>query len=70
MPIYEYKCEDCGHQYEALVMGSEDAVDCPQCGSKKKERQMSCFSSGGQGLSSLASGAAASNRGCGGSGFS
>ncbi|MCF8034367.1 MAG: zinc ribbon domain-containing protein [Desulfarculaceae bacterium] len=70
MPIYEYKCEKCGHEYEALVMGSEDAVECAKCGSKKKERQMSSFSSGAKGFGSLASSAAASNSGCGGSGFS
>jgi putative FmdB family regulatory protein len=70
MPIYEYKCKKCGAHYEALVMGSEDAVECDKCGSKEKERLMSCFSSGNRGLSSLASNAAASSPGCGGSGFS
>ncbi|MBU1156859.1 MAG: zinc ribbon domain-containing protein [Proteobacteria bacterium] len=70
MPIYEYKCKKCDHEYEALVMGSADAVECPKCGSKKKERLMSSFSSSGKGLSSLAGAAAASNSGCGGSGFS
>jgi len=70
MPIYEYKCKKCGHEYEALVMGSEDAVECSKCGSKDKERQMSCFASGGKGLGSLAGDAAASASGCGGSGFS
>ncbi|MBU4276177.1 MAG: zinc ribbon domain-containing protein [Proteobacteria bacterium] len=70
MPIYEYKCKKCDHDYEALVMGSADAVECPKCGSKKKERLMSSFSSSGKGLSSLAGAAAASNSGCGGSGFS
>lgn len=71
MPIYEYKCCDCGQEYEALVMGSEDAVECEKCGSQKKERQMSCFSPRGGSLGqALASAAAASNPGCGGSGFS
>ena len=70
MPIYEYKCNKCSHEYEALVMGSADAVECPKCGSKKKERLMSCFSSTGKGLDSLAGAAAASSSGCGGSGFS
>ncbi|MBU2517866.1 MAG: zinc ribbon domain-containing protein [Proteobacteria bacterium] len=70
MPIYEYKCNKCGHEYEALVMGSADSVECDKCGSKKKERLMSCFSSAGKGFGSLAESAAASNSGCGGSGFS
>ena len=51
-------------------MGSPDSVECPKCGSKKKERLMSCFSSAGKGLDSLAGAAASSNSGCGGSGFS
>lgn len=33
MPIYEYRCTDCGHQLEALQKFSEaPLVDCPQCG--------------------------------------
>lgn len=33
MPIYEYECEACGHQLEALQKLSEDPLrDCPECG--------------------------------------
>ena len=33
MPIYEYRCEDCGHQMEVLQKLSDDALtDCPECG--------------------------------------
>ena len=36
MPIYEYECQACGHQYEALQKMSDDPlVDCPEC--KKPE---------------------------------
>ena len=32
MPIYEYKCESCGHQLEALQKMSDAALtDCPSC---------------------------------------
>ena len=32
MPIYEYECDDCGHQFEALQKMSDDLlIDCPQC---------------------------------------
>lgn len=32
MPIYEYRCEDCGHQLETLQKMSDPALtDCPQC---------------------------------------
>ena len=40
MPIYEYQCSDCAHEFETLVLkGSEPA--CPNCGSAKLERQVS-----------------------------
>ena len=33
MPIYEYGCGDCGHQFEKLQKISDDPVtDCPECG--------------------------------------
>ncbi|MBT8145090.1 MAG: zinc ribbon domain-containing protein [Gammaproteobacteria bacterium] len=32
MPIYEYQCESCGHQLEALQKVSDPRLtDCPQC---------------------------------------
>ena len=44
MPIYQYKCNNCGHKYEQLYL-SFSAVDreekdepCPKCGSKDKFR--------------------------------
>jgi putative FmdB family regulatory protein len=33
MPFYEYRCEACGHELEALQKVSDDPlVDCPECG--------------------------------------
>lgn len=33
MPIYEYRCEDCGHEMDTLQrLGDEPLVDCPECG--------------------------------------
>ena len=33
MPLYEYRCGDCGQQFEALVpAGRADAEQCPDCG--------------------------------------
>ena len=33
MPFYEYRCEKCGHQTEALQKISDaPLVDCPECG--------------------------------------
>ena len=30
MPIFEYICKECHHQFEALVYGKEKA-ECPKC---------------------------------------
>jgi len=33
MPIYEYRCEDCGHEFDVLQKVSDDPLtDCPECG--------------------------------------
>lgn len=33
MPIYEYGCEECGHEFETLVRSSSDVPRCPSCAS-------------------------------------
>jgi putative FmdB family regulatory protein len=42
MPIYEYACADCGHEFEALVRSSS-IPECPTCHSKKLEKLLSVF---------------------------
>jgi putative FmdB family regulatory protein len=42
MPIFEYVCKQCQHEFEALVFGSQKA-ECPKCQSKKLEPQLSVF---------------------------
>jgi putative FmdB family regulatory protein len=42
MPIFEYICEECQHEFEALVLGKEKAA-CPKCHSKKLAPQLSVF---------------------------
>jgi len=33
MPIYEYRCDDCGHELEALQkMSDAPCTECPACG--------------------------------------
>ncbi len=33
MPIYEYRCDNCGHEFDTLQKVSDDALtDCPACG--------------------------------------
>jgi putative FmdB family regulatory protein len=46
MPIYEFACQSCGHEFEVLVMGAE-RPECPECGTKKLDKKFSTFSSGG-----------------------
>ena len=33
LPIYEYRCGDCGHQFEKLMRLGADSPECSQCGS-------------------------------------
>jgi putative FmdB family regulatory protein len=45
MPIYSYKCNECGTVFDMLVgigKGSEKP-QCPKCKSKKLERILSTF---------------------------
>lgn len=42
MPIYEYICQECDHQFEALVYGKEKAA-CPKCHGRKLSPQLSVF---------------------------
>ncbi|MFZ1947261.1 MAG: zinc ribbon domain-containing protein [bacterium] len=50
MPIREYRCVECGLEFESLQIGGasprqDDATDCPACGSVNVARKMSLFSS-------------------------
>jgi putative FmdB family regulatory protein len=40
MPIYEYACKACGHEFEALVRKSK-APTCAACGASDLERRFS-----------------------------
>lgn len=40
MPIYEYTCRSCGHEFEKLVRGGKTPV-CAACGDADVERQFS-----------------------------
>ena len=45
MPIYEYTCRSCEHEFEELAksMASPDRVKCPSCGAARVERKLSVF---------------------------
>ena len=42
MPIYEYRCEGCGHKLDALQKVSDAPLtDCPECSEAKLKRLIS-----------------------------
>jgi putative FmdB family regulatory protein len=43
MPIFEFRCVDCGDIFEKLFMSSDEKVDlcCPHCKSESIERVVS-----------------------------
>jgi len=47
MPVYEYKCDDCGKVYEELVFSSDEVVPCPDCKSKNSHKLVSLISAKG-----------------------
>jgi len=42
MPVYEYLCKGCGHEFEREQRISEEPIKkCPSCGALKARRQIS-----------------------------
>ena len=56
MPIFEYRCEECGHRFEAILFG-EQKPECPKCHTAKLEQQLSTFA--------VSKGSSAPSAGCG-----
>jgi len=56
MPIYEYKCQDCGTKFEKLLRRSTEASDllCPSCGKAHLTQEFSTFSAHANGSSAQA----------------
>ena len=64
MPIYEYKCRECGDKFEKLVRptSSQEDPTCPVCHSPKVERQVSlCGCLTGSGAADSRAGSASSS---------
>ena len=57
MPIYEFRCNDCGNEFEELVFGGDTEVVCKKCQSNKIEKLMSAVSFKSSGGFTPASGA-------------
>lgn len=64
MPIFEYVCRECHHQFEALVYGKEKAV-CPKCHATSLEPQLSVFAVSAKGSSSATAAAPGPCGSCG-----
>jgi len=48
MPIYEYRCEECGKTFEKIVFGlAASEIECPVCHSKRVNKLFSSFSTKG-----------------------
>ena len=58
MPIFEYRCQQCGHKFEAILFGQQ-TPECPQCHAASLEKQLSTFAVGSKSAS------AAPSAGCG-----
>jgi putative FmdB family regulatory protein len=46
MPIFEYKCNSCGEDFEKLVFGNQE-MSCPKCSSKEIKKKFSVFCAAG-----------------------
>jgi putative FmdB family regulatory protein len=62
MPIYEYRCEQCGHRFEAWLrsMDSPSPADCPNCTATRITRVPSLFG----GMKSASGATITSDAGC------
>ena len=48
MPIFEYACQDCGREFEALVRTST-VPHCPDCASTQLGKKLSVFATAAPG---------------------
>lgn len=69
MPLYEYRCENCGALFEQLrrMQEADESLTCPRCESASVKRQLSTFAShtGTSGQATAPCGAPASACGSG-----
>lgn len=45
MPLYDFACTICGHEYEALLKIDEpwDELECPKCGARSPKKLATAF---------------------------
>lgn len=65
MPLFEYRCEDCGEKFDAFFRRAEDAeneeISCPACSSTRVRKLFSLLGIGGSESSDLSSGGSCSS---------
>jgi putative FmdB family regulatory protein len=69
MPIHEYSCRGCGHQFETLVRSS-DTPACESCGCTELDKKLSVFATQGENPEPAACGTCGDPRGPGACRFS
>ena len=42
MPLYDFRCRACGHEFEAMAPVGGTAA-CPECGTADAERRLTAF---------------------------
>jgi putative FmdB family regulatory protein len=50
MPLYEYACRSCGHQFELLVLKAT-VPECPKCQAQELDRLVSGFAVSSEAIS-------------------
>lgn len=46
MPLYDFRCRTCGHEFEALIRPATALPGCPACQADDPERLLSTFAVG------------------------
>jgi len=47
MPLFEYRCQECGEQFETVVFDRNRAVTCKKCHSPRVQKLISVFAVAG-----------------------
>ncbi len=66
MPLYEYACLECGHEFDKLRRASEadSPVACPECNAENARRMISVFSAHHSGGAIAGAGSSCSATSC------
>jgi len=58
MPLFEFVCRSCGHEFEELLRSASErnSAICPKCNARDPERKMSVFAARGVGAATESSG--------------